>query len=393
MKNLTLLILVLSCSSITVFSQNGGYGASFTSSSSFIDMQRTLPRPGDALKRKEDTLQKQFEEKKLEWPAKYVYIRSFKYDSELELWVKNERNEKFKLFKKYKVCALAGTLGPKRFEGDYQVPEGFYYINEFNPNSSYHLSLGLNYPNVSDRMLSDSYKPGGDIYIHGSCVTVGCIPLTDPMIEEVYIIAAHAQNEGQDFIPVHIFPIRYNVKKSVDYLAKMTKTDEELKTFESKLEGAFDYFEQYHQLPVIMTDEDGGYVVGNLKSFQPAVKVERIAKPHKTRVVQNLADVVHQWPVYPGGGQVMLDFLNTVGKQMGDMLPENINKAFVQVQFIIDADGTPVNFKVLRGVENDFDDELITQLEEKMAKWKPALLNNKPVAKLMKQNIEIIRPE
>ena len=83
----------------------------------------------------EIALKKQFEEKHLVWPAKYVYIRSFKYDSELEVWVKNESKEQYKLFKTYRVCALAGTLGPKRMEGDYQVPEGFYYINEFNPNS------------------------------------------------------------------------------------------------------------------------------------------------------------------------------------------------------------------------------------------------------------------
>ena len=93
--------------------------------SSFIDFQKTLPRPGEALKRKEDTLQRQFEAKGLKWPAKYVYIRSFKYDSQLEVWVKNERKEPYQLFKTYKVCAMAGSLGPKRMEGDYQVPEGF----------------------------------------------------------------------------------------------------------------------------------------------------------------------------------------------------------------------------------------------------------------------------
>jgi murein L,D-transpeptidase YafK len=85
-------------------------------------------------------------------------------------------------------------------EGDYQVPEGFYYINEFNPKSAYHLSLGLNYPNASDKVLSDSIKPGGDIYIHGNCVTVGCIPLQNNQIEELYVLAANAKNAGQDFI-------------------------------------------------------------------------------------------------------------------------------------------------------------------------------------------------
>ena len=113
-------------------SLSGGGGNSY----SFIDYQKSFPRPGEALQRKEDTLQKQFEAKKLNWPAKYIYIRSFKYDSQLEVWVKNDIQEPFKLFKTYRVCALAGTLGPKRMEGDYQVPEGFYYINVFNPKSN-----------------------------------------------------------------------------------------------------------------------------------------------------------------------------------------------------------------------------------------------------------------
>jgi murein L,D-transpeptidase YafK len=92
-----------------------------------------------------------------------MYVRSFKYDSQLEVWVRSNNSEQFKLFKTYRVCAMAGSLGPKRMEGDYQVPEGFYYINEFNPKSSYHLSLGINYPNASDKVLSDISRPGGEI--------------------------------------------------------------------------------------------------------------------------------------------------------------------------------------------------------------------------------------
>ena len=94
-----------------------------TSFSSFVDYQKTFSRPDESFRRKEDTLQKQFEAKKLKWPANYIYMRSFKYDSQLEVWVKDQIKDAFKLFKTYKVCALAGTLGPKRLEGDYQVPE------------------------------------------------------------------------------------------------------------------------------------------------------------------------------------------------------------------------------------------------------------------------------
>jgi murein L,D-transpeptidase YafK len=228
---------------------------------SFVDYQKSFGKVADVFRRKEDTLKKQFTGKKLNWPAKYVYIRSFKYDSELEVWVKSTLEEEFRLFKTYKVCALAGTLGPKRIEGDYQVPEGFYYINEFKPNSSYHLSLGLNYPNAADKILADSIQPGGDIYIHGSCVTQGCIPITNPQIEELYILTTHARNNGQDFIPVHIFPVRFNNPKSFAYLERLMRDDAELREFEKTMKQAYDYFDVTKQLPVVSVNTKGEYVL------------------------------------------------------------------------------------------------------------------------------------
>ena len=389
MKNLWTLIFF--CSFLLRVSAQKN-GTSFAAvSTSFLEYQRTLPRPAEAIARKEDTLQKQFAAKKLVWPAKYIYVRSFKYDSQMEVWVKNDIKDPFQLFKTYKICALAGTLGPKRMAGDFQVPEGFYYVNEFNPKSNYYLSLGLNYPNVSDRILSDSLQPGGDIYIHGSCVTVGCIPITDGQIDELYILAAHAKDAGQDFIPVHIFPIRYNVKRSSDYLNKLTKDDPSLRQFALKLEDAFDYFEKYRQLPVIMTNEKGDYVVDGITRKPVVEEKQRPAhKPvaHRTRDISNMTDVVHQWPEFPGGGQAFLNYLQQLGKEMVAYLPGSMRKAYVQVEFVVDADGVPVNFKVVKGVDDDFNDELITQLE-KMPAWKPALLNDKAVPKKMKQSIEI----
>jgi murein L,D-transpeptidase YafK len=357
---------------------------------SFIDWQRSFPRPGDALKRKEDTLQKQFEAKGLQWPARYVYIRSFKYDGQLEVWVKNSPKEEYKLFKNYRVCALAGALGPKRMEGDYQVPEGFYYINEFNPRSNYHLSLGLNYPNPSDRVLSDMFKPGGDIYIHGSCVTVGCIPVNDQQIEELYILAAHARNGGQDFIPVHIFPIRYNNKRSSDYLATLTKTDTQLKTFAQNLELVYDHFEITRQLPLIMTNSQGDYIYDGLtkKLPPPPPPPKKAPKPHRLRTITAVADVVHQWPQFPGGNEHFLKYLDKMGKALLPTLPAGKKKAYVVVEFIVDSDGTPTNFKMVQGVDEEFDDELITVLEQ-MPSWQPALLNDKPVAKKIRQGFAI----
>lgn len=228
---------------------------------SFVTSQKYSVKVYDAFNRMEDTLKKQFEAKKLTWPPAAMYVRSFKYDRQLEVWVKGKTSEPYKLFKTYKVCMQSGTMGPKRMEGDYQVPEGFYYINEFNPNSNYHLSLGLNYPNASDRVLSDSLRPGGEIYIHGNCVSTGCLPISDIPMEEVYILASHAKEQGQDFIPVHIYPVRYGVKKSFDFLAETTRNNQSLQQFAVRLKEAYDYFEEKKQLPIIMVSKNGSYVI------------------------------------------------------------------------------------------------------------------------------------
>lgn len=230
---------------------------------SFIKMQRSSARVNGFFEKKGVQLENEFKAKGLVWPAKYVYIRSFKFDAQLEVWVKNDEKEKFKLFKTYRVCMTSGTMGPKRIQGDFQVPEGFYYINDFNPNSLYHLALGLNYPNSSDRILSDQQRPGDGIFIHGSCVSVGCIPVTDDEIEEIYVLASYAKEAGQDFIPVHVFPIKYSNKKSAEYLTNLYKDNPEMVKFSKDLEKAYAEFEATRQLPVILVDSKGNYLVGN----------------------------------------------------------------------------------------------------------------------------------
>jgi murein L,D-transpeptidase YafK len=219
----------------------------------------TFPKVKNALNLKNDSVKRAFLKAELNWPPKEIYIRSFKYDSQLEVWGRNNSHEAFKLVKTYKICALSGTMGPKRMNGDFQVPEGFYYINEFRPNSNYHMALGINYPNVSDKLLSDSIKPGGDIFIHGNCVTQGCIPIQNDQIEELYLMAAYAHAAGQDFIPVHIFPIRFNNEKDIQFLKKSSKDEIEYKMFINKMQLVFQYFEQNKKLPVIAINSDGEY--------------------------------------------------------------------------------------------------------------------------------------
>lgn len=230
-------------------------------SQNFVEGRRvTSGKLSEVYERVEDSVKMKFEKQQLTWPPASVYIRSFKYDRQLELWVRNSPAEPFRLFKTYGVCMQSGTMGPKRMEGDYQVPEGFYHINDFNPNSMYHLSLGLNYPNASDRILSDSLMPGSNIYIHGNCVSTGCIPLGDDPVEELYFIANAAKASGQEFIPVHVFPVRYGVKRSMDHLNAILQKNPFLISFNKNIRTVYDHFEAKRELPVILVNSKGEYV-------------------------------------------------------------------------------------------------------------------------------------
>lgn len=94
--------------------------------------------------------------------------------------------------RKYPMTAFSGRLGPKLQEGDGQIPEGVYGIEYLNPNSSYYLSLKVSYPNVRDRARAQKdgrTRLGGDIMIHGRNVTVGCVPVGDDAIEDIFYLA------------------------------------------------------------------------------------------------------------------------------------------------------------------------------------------------------------
>ena len=169
-----------------------------------------------------------------------IMFRLIKTNAELEVWARNRGGGPFELLHAYPLAATSGTLGPKRRAGDYQVPEGFYEIDRFNPKSNFHLSLGLNYPNAADRALGEP-NPGGDIFIHGGAVTIGCLPITDAGIEEVYLLAVTARAAGQAVIPVHIFPFPLTETE----LAKR-RTSPHQAFWRSLLPG-YAYFEKHHE--------------------------------------------------------------------------------------------------------------------------------------------------
>lgn len=132
-----------------------------------------------------------------------VFIRILKEERILELWIRG-RDGRMRIFKKYPILAMSGTLGPKMREGDRQAPEGFYEIRagSLNPNSSYHLSMNIGYPNAFDRAHG---RTGSYIMIHGKSASIGCFAMGDAAIEEIYLLVEAALPKWK-YVPVYIFP-------------------------------------------------------------------------------------------------------------------------------------------------------------------------------------------
>lgn len=143
-----------------------------------------------------------------------VHVRIFKASHELELWI--AAGERYELFNTYPICTYSGDLGPKLKEGDRQSPEGFYRVtlDRLNPNSSYHLSFNLGFPNAFDRAHE---RTGSYLMVHGKCVSIGCYAMTDDGIEEIYLLTEAALEAGQEAVSVHVFPFRMTDETMADH--------------------------------------------------------------------------------------------------------------------------------------------------------------------------------
>ena len=166
-----------------------------------------------------------------------VFIRIFKEERHLELWMQQPGKQTYKLFRTYHIAAMSGSLGPKLAEGDRQAPEGFYFVprSRMNPNSNFHLSFNLGYPNGFDRAHQ---RTGSALMVHGNKVSIGCFAMTDPKIEEIYTLCDAAHNSGQDYFRVHSFPFRMTANRMAQ--AKESKWH----SFWQNLQQGYDLFEK-----------------------------------------------------------------------------------------------------------------------------------------------------
>jgi len=131
---------------------------------------------------------------KMDYPNEIIIV-AFKEEEKLQVYSKDYTG--IKLIKEYPFTANSGQLGPKLKEGDKQIPEGIYEVEYLNPNSSYYLSIKVNYPNDYDKSkttFENIAEMGGDIFIHGKSATIGCIPIGDKAIEEVFLLTRKAMN-------------------------------------------------------------------------------------------------------------------------------------------------------------------------------------------------------
>jgi len=180
-----------------------------------------------------------------------LFIRIFKKESLLEVWI--YKDSKYVHLKDYKICAFSGNLGPKLKEGDRQSPEGFYKVkkNQLNPNSKFHLSFNLGYPNRYDRV---NKRTGSYIMVHGNCLSIGCYAMTDDKIEEIYALVEGALNSGQKSIQVHAYPFKMTKENMALY------SQNKWYEFWENLKDGYDYFES-EKLPPKIKVKNKKYII------------------------------------------------------------------------------------------------------------------------------------
>lgn len=206
------------------------------------------------------------------WPTDQLYVRAFKHEQELEVWAGPKEGPLVKV-RTYPFCAASGELGPKRREGDLQVPEGFYTLDLFNPQSNFHLSVRVSYPNAADKHhQKPGVRLGGNIFVHGNCVSIGCIAIEDSPIEELYLMALDTRARTKKDAPIHIFPRRLDAA-GMAALEKLDSADTSLVTFWKSLQPAYTLFEESRQVPRTSVDaKTGAYAV------TPSAKARRAGR-------------------------------------------------------------------------------------------------------------------
>ncbi|MCK5740786.1 MAG: murein L,D-transpeptidase [Chlorobi bacterium] len=223
-------------------------------SSSYLLINSSVPeseRSAEALSRVNPRLDTALQKQGLK-RGSAVYLRIFKKEMILEMWIKKANS--YTLFKKYTVCTYGlNGLGPKLLEGDRRAPEGFYKVAPFqmNPNSNFHLSFNIGYPNQYDAAQG---RTGSALMVHGDCVSWGCYAMTNTRIEEIYSLCDAALRAGQKAFQIDIFPFRMNETNMKAH------QDSKWYSFWKNLKQGYDLFKANGNIPPKAGVEDKKYI-------------------------------------------------------------------------------------------------------------------------------------
>lgn len=211
------------------------------------DQMDEADRANAAAARVRPALERDFKEKGLSWGSE-VFLRAFKEERLLELWVRKEAGGKYEMFRSWAVAGASGKLGPKLAEGDMQVPEGFYYVSRglMKPDSAFHLGFNIGYPNAYDRAHG---RTGSFIMVHGNVVSAGCLAMTDEKMEEIYTLCDAALAGGQELFRVHVFPFRMTAERM------KREAGNEWIGFWREIKTGYDWFEEHCVPPVVEVEE------------------------------------------------------------------------------------------------------------------------------------------
>jgi murein L,D-transpeptidase YafK len=183
-----------------------------------------------------------------------IFMRIFKREFELELFM--QKDGRFEHFATYPICKWSGRLGPKLKTGDRQAPEGFYSVDRtaLNPNSRWHRSFNLGFPNAYDRAHG---RTGSFLMVHGGCGSIGCYAMTNPVIDEIWLLINRAFDGGQKRFQVQVFPFRMTGSNLARY------TSDPWHAYWTNLKTGYDLFEAERVPPLVgVCDKSYAFVSG-----------------------------------------------------------------------------------------------------------------------------------
>ena len=250
---------------------------------SFRDRQLNYTRVRMAYACKEKKVVKNLTDHSIVRDNLRIYLRAFKEEKIIEIWARNATDTVFIPVQEIPICDISGDVGPKRRSHDMQVPEGFYRIIDLNPYSKYFLSIQINYPNASDSIRGTRGRLGNEIFIHGDCISSGCMAITDDKIQELFVYCIEAYNSGQKNIEMAIYPERLTDSNYARLTTRYSKYKDEMSLW-ADLKKSYDLFDTYKMPPSVKFLANGTHEVNPPLRRSPSENLELLQQ--KTPIVE-----------------------------------------------------------------------------------------------------------